>query len=71
MRANKQILRVNSKYYKWTDEETDEYYEWEKSAMSEQTSTANGRKLLGVDIQTQQVERQAPRDKVNFMSGLK
>lgn len=39
--------------------------------MSEQTSTAKGRKLLGVDIETLQVERPAPRDKVNFMSGLK
>ena len=62
---------MNSEYYKRSEEETDEYYEWEKSAMSEQTSTAKGRKLLGVDIETLQVERPAPRDKVNFMSGLK
>ena len=62
---------MNSEYYKWSEEETDEYYEREKSAMSEQTSTAKGRKLLGVDIETLQVERPAPRDKVNFMSGLK
>ena len=62
---------MNSEYYKWSEEETDEYYEWEKSAMSEQTSTAKGRKLLGVDIETLQVERQAPCDKANFMSGLK
>ena len=39
--------------------------------MSEQTCTAKGRKLLGVDIETLQVERQAPCDKANFMSGLK